>query len=119
MSHDSDSSKILIRRSKNRGLPVVEDGIYAGQSILQVSELAVSFLVDPNDDGFGNGGDRLYVGAGDILYRAETDIFGDSVSHLYSSEIHTIGGKYFTDMMDHQRGELTAASAILVDDSAK
>ena len=119
MSHDSDSSKILIRRSKNRGLPVVEDGIYAGQSILQVSELAVSFLVDPNDDGFGNGGDRLYVGAGDILYRAETDIFGDSVSHLYSSEIHTIGGKYFTDMMNHQRGELTAASAILVDDSAK
>lgn len=119
MSHDSESSKILIRRSKTRGRPVVEGGAYAGQSLLQVAELAVSFLADPNDDGFGNGGDRLYIGAGDVLYRADSDSFGDSVSHLYSSEIHTIGGKYFTDMMNHQRGELTAASAILVDDSAK
>lgn len=119
MSHDSDSSKILIRRSSTRGRPVVEGGANAGESLLQVGELALSFLPDPNDDGFGNGGDRLYVGTGDILYRAETNGNGDSVSHFYSSEIHTIGGKYFTDMLNHQRGEVHAASALLVDDNKK
>jgi len=116
MSHDSSNATILIRRSSTRGLPV-EDG--TGKSLIQVSELAYSLLQDPNDNGLGNGGDRLYIGAGSILHEREVNSFGDSVSHYYSSDIHTIGGKYFTDMMNHQRGEVTAASALLVDDNKK
>ena len=116
MSHDSASARILIRRSETRGLPV-EDG--TGKSLIQVSELAYSLLSDPNDDGLGNGGDRLYIGAGNVIYEAAVDGFGDSATHLYSSEIHTIGGKYFTDMMDHQRGDVVAASALLTNDDRK
>jgi len=117
MSHLEDSSRttILIRRSKIKGLPV-EEG--TGKSLLQVGEQAISFLPDPNDDGLGNGGDRLYIGAGDVV-REELNVgTADSATHFYSSEIITIGGKYFTDMMDHQRGTLTPSSAILVNDSA-
>ena len=116
MSHDSSHATILIRRSTTRGLPV-EDG--TGKSLIQVSEIAYSLLADTNDDGLGNGGDRLYIGAGNILYEPDVNSQGDSVSHYYSSEIHTIGGKYFTDMMNHQRGIVTAASSLLVDDDKK
>ena len=116
MSHDSSHATILIRRSTTRGLPV-EDG--TGKSLIQVSEIAYSLLGDTNDDGLGNGGDRLYIGAGNVIYEPDVNSQGDSVSHYYSSEIHTIGGKYFTDMMNHQRGIVTAASSLLVDDDKK
>ena len=42
-----------------------------------------------------NAGDRLYTGTG--------------------SAVHTIGGKYFTDMLDQVAGTLTLSSAVLVD----
>ena len=116
MSHDSSYAQILIRRSSTRGLPV-ED--LTGKSLIRRGEIAYSTLADPNDDGFGNGGDRLYIGVGPDLYEARTNDFGDSVSHFYSTDINTIGGKYFTDMMNHQRGEVNAASALLVDDDKK
>lgn len=53
-----------------------------------------------------NGGYRLYVGAG-----TET---GGEADH-----IDVIGGKYFTDMMDHAHGTLTASSAVIVDANSK
>ncbi len=50
-----------------------------------------------------NGGDRLYIGVGPI------DGNGDATIN------HVIGGKYFTALIDHVPGTLTATSGILVD----
>ena len=54
----------------------------------------------------GNLGDRLFVGTG-------TETAG------IAANIEVIGGKYFTDKLDHTTGTLTASSAILVDASSK
>ena len=93
---DSAHTNILIRRSGTQGEPVV----------LQQGEMAYSYLPDPATDGFGNGGDRLYIATG------ENDGNGNSTS------IDVIGGKYFTDLLNHQQGTLTPNSAILVDDQS-
>ena len=53
-----------------------------------------------------NGGYRLYVGAG-----TET---GGEADH-----IDVIGGKYFTDMLDHAHGTVTASSAVILDANSK
>lgn len=86
------SSTIKIKRSEVSGNPAV----------LGAGELAYSGLPD---NGF-NGGDRLYIGMG-------VEIDGNAVNHV------VIGGKYFTDLLDHQRGILTADSALLVDADKK
>src|SRR5210317_1875969 len=49
---------------------------------------------------------KLYIGTG-------TETNGAAAN------IEVIGGKYFTDMMDHTLGTLTASSAILVDANSK
>lgn len=116
VSNDSAHSEILIRRSALNGYPV-QSG--TGFSLLRVGEVAYSFLRDSEDDGFGNGGDRLYIGTGTESYQSITNGEGDSATRFYSSEIDTIGGKYFTDMMNHQRGIVEPASALLVDDNKK
>jgi hypothetical protein len=84
------ASKIRIKRSQVAGNP----------SILSAGELAYSAFD-------GAGGDRLYIGMG------TEDVNGDAQNHF------VIGGKYFTDMLDHTRGVLTADSAILVDSNKK
>jgi len=89
---DSAHSNILIRRSGTQGEPVK----------LQQGELAYSFLADPSTNGFGNGGDRLYIAVGP----------NDSAG--LSTEIDVIGGTYFTNLLNHQQGTLTANSALLV-----
>ena len=43
----------------------------------------------------GNNGDRLFIGDG--------------------STVNVIGGQFFSDMLDHTQGTLTASSAITVD----
>ena len=86
------ASIIRIKRSSVSGNPTV----------LGAGELAYSALTN-NDS---NGGDRLYIGIG-----AETA--GDAANHL------VIGGKYFTDLLDHTRGTLTASSALVVDSNKK
>ena len=53
-----------------------------------------------------NGGDRLYIGFG-------TETAGNAANQF------VIGGKYFTDMMDHVHGTLTADSALIVDSNKK
>jgi hypothetical protein len=53
-----------------------------------------------------NGGDRLYIGFG-----AETA--GNAANTF------VVGGKYFTDLLDHVHGTLTANSAIIVDNNKK
>ena len=80
---------LLTRYSTANGQP--------GTNVLKQGELAYSFLAHA-DAGLAAGGDKLYIGFG------ATNV--DPV---------VIGGKYFTDMMDHVRGTLTADSAILVD----
>ena len=95
---DSDRAQILIRRSGTQGDPLV----------LRTGELAYSYLSDSGSaaDGFGAGGDRLFIGAG-----------GDSSvgGVLQAQRIEVIGGKYFTDLLNHPHGTLTASSAIIVD----
>jgi len=86
------ASIIRIKRSSVSGNPAT----------LGTGELAYSALTDNGS----NGGDRLYIGMG-------TETSGNAANHL------VIGGKYFTDMLDHTPGTLTASSAILVDASSK
>jgi hypothetical protein len=86
------ASVIRIKRSSVSGNPAT----------LGAGELAYSALTDNGS----NGGDRLYIGIG-----AETS--GNAVNHF------VIGGKYFTDMLDHTPGTLTASSAIVLDASSK
>lgn len=86
------ASTIKIKRSTVSGNP----------STLAAGELAYSGLPDNGS----NGGDRLYIGMG-----AEID--GNAANHV------VIGGKYFTDLLDHTPGVLTANSALIVDSSSK
>lgn len=86
------ASIIRIKRSSVSGNPAT----------LGTGELAYSALTDNGS----NGGDRLYIGMG-------TETAGNAANHL------VIGGKYFTDMLDHTAGTLTASSAIIVDASSK
>ena len=86
------ASTIRIKRSGTSGNPTT----------LAAGELAYSSLADNGS----NGGDRLYVGHG-------TETNGDAATH------EIIGGKYFTDKLDHALGTLTSNSAILVDGDMK
>jgi len=54
----------------------------------------------------GNGGDRLYFGKGD-------DGNGNATT------IEIIGGAYFSNLLDHVAGTLTASSALIVDADSK
>jgi hypothetical protein len=53
-----------------------------------------------------NGGDRLYLGTG-----------GEALD--IASAIDVVGGKYFTNLLDHVHGTLSASSAIIVDANSK
>jgi hypothetical protein len=86
------ASIIRIKRSAVNGNPAT----------LGAGELAYSALAGT----ISNGGDRLYIGFG-------TETAGNAANRF------VIGGKYFTDMMDHTTGTLTASSAVLVDASSK
>jgi hypothetical protein len=86
------ASIIRIKRSSTSGNPAT----------LGAGELAYSALTDNGS----NGGDRLYIGMG-------TETSGNAVNHV------VIGGKFFTDMLDHTAGTLTASSAIVVDANSK
>ena len=86
------ASIIRIKRSSVSGNPTT----------LGAGELAYSALTDNGS----NGGDRLYIGIG-------TETSGNAANH------YVIGGKYFTDMLDHTAGTLTASSALVVDANKK
>jgi hypothetical protein len=86
------ASIIRIKRSSVSGNPAT----------LGAGELAYSALTDNGS----NGGDRLYIGIG-------TETSGNAANHF------VIGGKFFTDRLDHTAGTLTASSAIVVDSNSK
>jgi len=81
-----------VKRSETAGNP----------STLAQGEFAYSALTDNGS----NGGDRLYIGMG-------TETGGNAANHI------VVGGKFFTDMLDHTAGTLTANSAVIVDGSGK
>lgn len=86
------TSKIKIKRSLVSGNPPT----------LSAGELAYSGLPDNGS----NGGDRLYIGMG-------TEIAGNAANHF------VIGGKFFTDRLDHTAGILTNNKALVVDNTGK
>lgn len=86
------ASIVRIKRSETGGNPAT----------LGQGELAYSALPDNGS----NGGDRLYIGMG-------TETSGNAVNRF------VIGGKYFTDKLDHTPGVLTATSALIVDADSK
>jgi hypothetical protein len=89
------ASVLKIKRSLNANAP----------GSLNTGELAVTF----GSGAQNNSGDRVFVGG----LGAGSDINGTSGAPI------VIGGKYFTDMMDHVHGTLTASSAIITDSNSK
>lgn len=86
------SNTIRIKRS----------GVSGNPAVLAAGELAYSAA----DASSVQGGDRLYVGFG-------TETNGNAANHF------VVGGKFFTDMLDHAKGTLTAESALIVDSNKK
>jgi len=87
------ASIIRLKRSGTSGAPAT----------LAHGELAYSYL--PHNDA-APGGDVLYIGTGNETEGA-------------AANIDIIGGKYFTEKLDHAPGILTANSAIIVDANSK
>jgi uncharacterized protein (DUF2147 family) len=83
---------IRIKRSGSTGSP----------SALAQGEMGYSFLGGTQS----NGGDRLYIGTG-------TETGG------VAANIAVIGGKYFTDKLNHVPGTLTNNAAVIVDSSGR
>ena len=86
------SAKILIKRSTGALAP----------SDLRTGELAYTYGTGTQ----ANRGDRLFFGKGD-------DGSGNATS------VVDIGGEYYTGLIDHVHGTLTASSAIIVDADSK
>ena len=70
-----------------------------GTSDLVVGEMAYAY--DASNDGASA---KLYI---------------EAVNSSSAADIHVIGGKYYTDLLDHTAGTTTANSALLVDANKK
>jgi len=92
-----DANIIKIKRSGTSGAP----------ASLKLGELAYSYLTASGNP-TSNGGDRLFIGAN-----------GVNGGTGNANDVIVIGGKYFTDLLDHERGILTASSALVVDADKK
>lgn len=88
--------------AKTRIKHLTSSGV-AAPTILKTGEIGYSYGTGTQ----ANGGDRLYIGIG-----AED-------SSGIATEIVKIGGQYFTDLLDHVHGTLTAESAIITDSNSK
>ena len=85
------STIIQIKRNSGTTAP--------GTSDLVVGEMAYAY--DASNDGASA---KLYI---------------EAVNSSSAADIHIIGGKYFTDLLDHTAGTLTASSALIADSSSK
>lgn len=56
---------------------------------------------------------------GELAYSAEGTSNKLFIGNPGTGDVTVIGGKYFTDMLDHTAGTLTASSAIIVDSNSK
>ena len=89
----AQKTRIKILVSENTGTP-----LSGGNRILRQGEMAYSYA----PHGTTTGGDRLYIGTG-----------SEDGSGIAGAQ-EVIGGVYFTEMLDHSKGTLTANSAVLV-----
>ena len=89
------ANRILIKTSDRT--PKITDALNQAHKILQTGEFGYSYTT-----GDSAGGDRLFIGAG-----------GNTNGR--SAEVHTVGGKFFTDMLDHPKGTVKHSSAIITD----
>ncbi len=71
-------------------------------SNIKTGELAYSYVSGTQ----ANNGDRLYIGTG-------------SETGGVASSVDVIGGKYFTNLLDHAHGTLQASSALITDSDSK
>lgn len=94
--YSTGSSTILIKISATTA------SITPESNILKNGELGYSYV-----SGDSNGGQRLFIGA------------EGNKANGYANAVHTIGGKYYTDMLDHVKGQLNASSAIITDANNK
>lgn len=81
---------------------IKRSGVTGSPPNLAQGELAYSYLAGTQN----NGGDRLYIGTG-----TETD--------GVAANIKVIGGEYFTEMLNHVPGTLTANSAIITNSNSE
>ena len=80
---------------------LTSSGTTAPSSLLKTGEIAYTYGSGTQ----ANGGGRVYIGVG-------------AESGGIASGQEVVGGKYFTDLLDHAHGTTTASSALIVD-SAK
>lgn len=92
------ANRIIIKTSSRTPL------LTPDMNVLVTGEFGYTYV-----DGDSAGGDRLFIGAGG----------NKSSDPKTSNEVHIIGGKYYTDMMNHKQGNLVANSAILTDGDGK
>lgn len=83
-------------------IKIKNSGTSGAPSAVATGEFGYSYQVGSQ----ANGGDRLYIGTG-------------SETGGVAANIEVIGGKYFTDMLNHVHGTLTADSAIVTDSNSK
>lgn len=83
-------------------IKIKNSGTSGSPSAVATGEFAYSYQAGSQ----ANGGDRLYIGTG-------TETGGAAAN------IEVVGGKYFTDMLDHVHGTLTADSGIITDSNNK
>jgi hypothetical protein len=83
-------------------IKIKNSGTSGAPSAVATGEMAYSFQSGSQ----ANGGDRMYIGTG-------TETNG------VAANIEVIGGKYFTSMLDHVHGTLTASSGVIVDSNSK
>ena len=71
--------------------------------------------------GAGTYPDKVQAGGGSSVAAGGKLFVGQGTEDAngHAANIDVIGGKYFTDMLDHQHGTLTANSALVVDQNSK
>ena len=71
--------------------------------------------------GAGTYPDKVQAGGGSSVAAGGKLFVGQGTEDAsgHAANIDVIGGKYFTDMLDHQHGTLTANSALVVDQDSK
>jgi hypothetical protein len=79
---------------------LTSSGTSAPSNLLKTGEIAYTY----GGGTVSNGGGRVYIGTG-------------SESGGIASAQEIIGGKYFTDMLDHTHGTATASSAVILDNN--
>ena len=92
-------SRILIKTSNRT--PLISSSLNTSKKILATGELGYTYTA-----GDSAGGDRLFVGAG-------------GNTNGIANEVHIIGGKYYTDLMDQPKGQTVPQHAVITDANNK